>query len=185
MTLTKAEQILKEIEKMSGKQFLPIVGPVKGQVLVDTIRKIKPKCILEIGTLIGYSAILMGKELEKNAHIVTIEIHADEAKIAKENIKNAEVLPTVEVLVGDAREVIPKLEYEFDMVFIDADKSQYLEYLTLVEDKLHSGTVAIADNAGLFADQMRDYLDYVRFSGKYQSKYISFGADGVEVSVKL
>jgi predicted O-methyltransferase YrrM len=71
------------------------------------------------------------------------------------------------------------------LVFIDTDKTEYIDYLRLVEDKLHRGSVVIADNAGVFANQMKDYLKYVRGSGKYGSKYIGVGEDGLEVSVKL
>lgn len=170
---------------MTEKEFLPIVGPRKGQVLAEVIHKIKPKRVLEIGTLIGYSAILMAKELESEAHLTTIEIHVDEAKKARENIKRAEVRPTIDVIVGDAIKVVPKLKDEFDMVFIDAEKSEYIDYLRLVEDKLHKGSVIVADNAGISADEMRDYLDYVRNSGKYSSRYVPVGEDGLEVSVKL
>jgi predicted O-methyltransferase YrrM len=170
---------------MTQKKFLPIVGPHKGQVLVEVIRSVKPKRVLEVGTLIGYSAILIGKELESKANLITIEIHADEAEMARENIRRAEVPPTIDVIVGDAVKVIPKLTDKFDMVFIDAEKREYLEYLRLVEARLHKGSVIVADNAGIFADQMRDYLDYVRSSGKYSSKYVPVGEDGLEVSVKL
>jgi len=183
--LIKADIILKEIEKMTEKEFLPIVGPHKGGTLLEIIRKIRPKRVLEVGTLIGYSAILMGKELAKDAQLVTIEIHADEAKMAEENIRRAEIPPRVEVLVGDAIKVLPKLKGKFDLVFIDAAKEEYLDYLRLAEDKLHKGSVIIADNAGIFADQMKDYLDYVRFSGKYNSRYMPVGEDGLEISVKL
>ncbi len=74
---------------------------------------------------------------------------------------------------------------KFDLIFIDAAKEEYLEYLKLIERKLREGSVVVADNAGTFAEQMRDYLKYVRTSGKYGSEYRSFGEDGVEVSVKL
>jgi predicted O-methyltransferase YrrM len=74
---------------------------------------------------------------------------------------------------------------KFDMVFIDAAKEEYFDYLKLMEKKLHKGSVIVADNAGIFADQMKEYLDNVRSSGKYTSKYMPFGEDGVEVSVKL
>ena len=185
MILNKAEKVLKEIESMTARKFLPIVGPDKGRVLVRVIHEVQPKRVLEVGTLIGYSAILMAKELESDVHMITIEIHENEAEMARENIKRAEVRPTIDVIVGDAIEVMPKLTGKFDMVFIDAEKTEYLEYLRLVERKLHRGSVVVADNAGIFADQMKDYLDHVRSSRKYSSEYVSFGEDGVEVSVKL
>jgi predicted O-methyltransferase YrrM len=183
--LDEAEKTLRKIEKMTRKQFLPIVGRQKGQILVQTIRRMKPKRVLEVGTLIAYSAILMGRELGSEAHLITIEIHADEAKVARENLRKARVPAKTKVMVGDARDIIPRLKGKFDMVFIDANKSEYLEYLRLVEDRLHEGSVIVADNAGIFADEMRDYLDYVRSSGKYSSEYISVGDDGLEVSAKL
>lgn len=170
---------------MTEREFLPIVGSKKGRVLVDVIREVKPKRVLEVGTLIGYSAILIGKELGRDAELITIEIHADEAKIARENISKAEILPRVKVLVGDAIEVLPKLKGMFDLVFIDAAKEEYLDYLKLVEDKLDKGSVVVADNAGIFADEMRDYLEYVRSSGNYMSKYVTVGEDGLEISTKV
>jgi predicted O-methyltransferase YrrM len=185
MAPTKADEVLREIEEMTKRQFLPIVGPEKGRILAQTFRDAKPKRVLEVGTLIGYSAILFGKELSKDAEIVTIEIHAGEAKMAEENIRKAEIPPKVKVVVGDAVKIVPTLRGCFDAVFIDAEKTEYMDYLRLVEDKLHKGTVVVADNAGIFADQMQDYLSYVRTSGKYRSRYIPVGEDGLEISVKL
>jgi predicted O-methyltransferase YrrM len=183
--LTKADEVLREIERMTDDEFLPIVGPDKGKILSAAFRKVKPKHVLEVGTLIGYSAILIGKELDADAQITTIEIHTGEAKTARENIRRAAISPKVRVIIGDARKVIPTLKDCFDAVFIDAEKTEYLQYLKLMEDKLHEGTVVVADNAGIFPDQMRDYLDYVRKSGRYKSKYVQVGEDGVEISFKL
>jgi predicted O-methyltransferase YrrM len=185
MTLSKADAVLKEIERMTERKFLPIVGPCKGGVLVEMIHKINPVRILEVGALIGYSAILMGKGPKNDAHLIAIEIHAVEARMALENIEKAHLAPTIDVVVGDVTEVISRLTGKFDMVFIDADKTECLDYLRLAEDKLHKGSVVVADNAGVFADQMKDYLDYVRSSGKYSSEYVPVGEDGLEVSVKL
>ena len=182
--MNRAEAVLREIEKRANHEFLPIVGPEKGQVIVETIRKVKPKQVLEVGTLIGYSAILIGKELDETAHVTTIEIHPDEAKTAVEYIRKAVTPAQIEVITGDAIQVIPELKENFDFVFIDAEKTQYLNYLRLVEDKLCEGAVVVADNAGIFANQMKNYLDYVRHSGKYSSKYVPVGVDGIEISVK-
>jgi len=170
---------------MAENEFLPIIGPDKGKILAEAVRKVNPKHVLEVGTLIGYSAILIGKELDEKATITTIEIHASEAKVAEENVKRAGIPPKVEVIVGDALKVIPMLKDCYDAVFIDAGKSEYRQYLRLMEDKLHVGTVVVADNAGIFADQMRDYLYYVRNSGKYNSSFFQVGEDGVEVSFKM
>lgn len=183
--MSEADEVLKEIEASTEKRFLPIIGPEKGQILIKVIRKTKPRRILEIGTLRGYSAILMAKELDSCAYIMTIEIRAGEAKRARENIERAKVLPRIDVIVGDAIRVLPHITGKFDMVFIDAAKEEYHEYLKLIEGKLHKGSVIVADNAGASAAEMRDYLDYVRSSGKYTSEYLPCGEDGVEVSIKL
>jgi predicted O-methyltransferase YrrM len=183
--LTKVHDVLEEIEAMAQREFLPIIGPDKGKILAKAVRKAKPKHVLEVGTLIGYSAILIGKELGSDAEITTIEIHAKEAKKAEENIRRARIPPKVNIIVGNALTVIPTLKDCFEAVFIDAEKTEYLQYLRLMEDKLHKGAVVVADNAGIFADQMQDYLEYIRKSGKYKSTYFQVGDDGVEVSVKL
>ena len=183
--MNKAESVLRKIEKRAYNEFLPMVGPQKGQVLAEEIRKAKPKCVLEVGTLICYSAILMGKELDSNARLITIEIHADEAQSAEKNIRKASIPPKVEVITGDAIQVIPLLKVVFDFVFIDAEKKEYLDYLQLAENKLYKVTVIVADNAGVFANQMADYLDYVRASGKYSSKYAPVGVYGLEITVIL
>ena len=170
---------------MSIKNFLPIIGPQKGKILAEEIRKLKPQRVLEVGTLIGYSAILMGKELDDKAEIVTIEIHRNEAELAGINIVKANIQARVKIVTGDALQVIPTFTGQFDFAFIDAEKSEYFQYLKLAEDKLRKGAVVFADNAGIFADQMSDYLDYVRNSGKYQSRFIQVGEDGVEISIRL
>ena len=183
--ISSADQVLRQIENAAEKEFLPIVGPYKGKILAEEVQKAKPRHVLEVGTLIGYSAILMEKELNEKAEIITIEIHPDETEIAGENIFKANIPPKVKIITGDAVEVIPTLNGPFDFVFIDAEKSEYFQYLRLAEDKLRKGAVIVADNAGIFADQMNDYLDYVRNSGKYQSRYVQVGDDGLEISVKL
>jgi len=177
--------VLKGIEAMSEKEFLPIIGRDRGQVLIKVISKTRPRRILEIGTLVGYSTIMMARELDANACLTTIETDAGRARLARENIEKADVRPRIEVIVGDAVRVIPKLTGKFDIVFIDAAKEEYFDYLKLVEKKLHKGSVIVADNVGVLADQMKEYLDCVRSSGKYKSEYTPFGEDGVEVSVKL
>jgi len=182
---SSAEGVLRQIEGKARKSFLPIIRPLKGKYLAEEIRKVKPRHVLEVGTLIGYSAILMGNELEKDAEIITIEIHREEAEQANENLIKANLQAKIEIFVGDAIQAIPTLRGPFDFAFIDAEKSEYLQYLRLAEEKFHTGTVVFADNAGIFAAQMSDYLDYVRNSGKYESRYVQVGDDGVEISVKL
>jgi len=183
-----AEKVLRQIEKITERHFLPIIGWEKGKVLVDVVKKYKPKRILEVGTLVGYSSILMASNLSKSSKIISIEFRENAADIARENIEEAGFEDVIEVRVGDAKEIIPRLKNEkekFDMIFLDAVKDEYLDYLKLAEPMIGKGTVVVADNAGVFAEAMEDYLDYVRNSGKYESENIQVGGDALEISVKL
>lgn len=180
----RTEAVLRDIEKRANREFLPIVGPEKAKIIAGTIRNTRPTRVLEVGTLIGYSAIIISKELDDNAQLVTLEIHGEEVEDALENIRKAATPAKVNVIQGNAIHVIPKLTGCFDFVFLDAEKTEYLDYLRLADDKLCEGAVIVADNAGIFANQMKDYLDYVRNSGKYSSKYLPMGVDGIETSVK-
>jgi len=185
MSLEKSDKVLKAIEKASEREYLPIIGPERGKILAEIVRKLNPKRVLEVGSLVGYSTILMARELENDAEIFSIEIDEDETETAKQNIHEAGVKPKVHILVGDASDVIPKLNGEFDLVFLDADKHECLHQLQLVEGRLHKGSTVIADNARTSAYSMRNYLNYVRHSGKYKSQFISSYGDGLEVSIKL
>jgi predicted O-methyltransferase YrrM len=100
-------------------------------------------------------------------------------------VVNANVPPKITIITGNALDVIPTLQGQFDLAFIDAEKTEYYMYLKIAETKLCKGATVFADNAGIFAAQMSDYLQYVRRSGKYDSRYIQVGDDGVEISVKL
>ena len=183
--ISDADVVLEEIENRSQKMFWPIIGPLKGRYLVDAVKEYKVKKVLEVGTLVGYSAILIAKNLPDNGHITTVEINQHSAERAKLNIGKAGLEDKVEIHTGNALEVITQLSGEFDMVFIDAAKDEYYRYLKLAENKLKMKGVVFADNVKIFADQMRDYLEYVRNSGKYESRFIDVGFDGVEISVKL
>src|SRR2546425_359181 len=148
--------------------------------------------ILEIGTLIGYSAIRIARLLPRGGRLICIEKDAHHAEMARMNLERAGLSERVEIIVDDAKRAIPRLHGTFDVVFIDAEKSEYYTYLKLVEPRLHRGSVVVADNAGVFAREMKEFLSYVRQSGKYESRYHEFTMefdpntkDGVEVSTKL
>ena len=185
MALSKADEVLKEIERTASLRYLPIIGPSRGRALSETVCRYRPRRILEVGTLVGYSSILMGRELGEGSEVVTLEYDRDEAEQAKTNIAKAELTAKIQVLIGDALEIIPTLEGSFDMVFLDAAKHQYLDYLRLVEDKIRRGGVVVADNVGFMSRAMRGYLDHMRNSGIYESKFHRHGLDGIEISVKL
>jgi len=187
-----ALQVLKAIEQEaaqqngtpSRKKFLPIIGPEKGQVLVDLVTRHQPSHVLEIGTLVGYSSILMGIHLPDSSRITSLEIDAERARKARENIKKAGMGEKIDVFVGNAIDVIDTLDGPYDMLFIDGAKDDYWKYFQKAEPKLADRAVIAADNAGKFAENMKEYLEYVRNNTQYRSRTIDFGFDAVEVTVK-
>lgn len=209
----KVLDVLSELEEIAKKDFLPSIGPIKGEIIEDIIKKYKPKKILEIGTLHGYSAILMANFLlsmnndniyednndddDDNEIILTcLEIDQQLANIAKKNIEKAGLSDRIEVITGDALKIIPTLKnlYRFDLVFIDAVKNHYLRYLKLVEDNglLNNKSVIIADNVLIYENEMKDYLYYVRNSGRYNSyttnttlEFTQNVKDALEVSITI
>lgn len=178
---TKAGKVLKTIE--SGAYPI-IIGPQKGRLITELVKTIKPKMILEIGTNVGYSAITIAKAFP-HTKIITIEIDPKNAAIARSNIKKAGLEKEIDVTLGDANNLIPALSGKFDLMFIDAVKEEYLHYLKLAEANLAMGAVVISDNVKIFQEQMQDYLEYVRYSGKYKSKTYNVGYDAIEVSIKF
>lgn len=179
MTKSKDDQIpnvLRELEQLAKREHLPSIGPIKGNIISEIIQKYKPTTILEIGTLHGYSAILMTDLLldyYHDAKLITIEIEKNLADIARKNIGKAGLAHKIEVVCGNALDVIPTLTaYKFDLIFLDAVKSEYLQYLKLIEvnELMKKGSVVIADNVLLYENEMKDYLEYVRNSGRYESQ---------------
>jgi predicted O-methyltransferase YrrM len=171
-TADPADAVLREIEEMGRKSFIPSIGPVKGKILAEVVRKHKPRKILEVGSLYGYSAILIAKNAPTNAEITTVEKSPEHARITEQNVERARLEGQIKVIRGDAIETLSKLPGPFDLVFLDAEKTQYLDYLKAVEDKLHQGSVVVADNVGVFQDQMQNYLHYVRNTGRYRSRTV-------------
>lgn len=190
--MDKALKVLRNLEELGKKEFIPSIGPVKGKVLSGVIKKYRPKTVLEIGTRFGYSAIVMARSLPAEGKIVTIELEEDAANMARRNIDDAGFYNQIDVMVGDALEIIPRLKEKFDMVFIDATKNEYFQYLKLAEKNLNKGSVIVADNVGVFEESLVDYLEYVRNSGKYKSRTVKVllefrehEEDAMEISVML
>lgn len=190
-TMDPADTVLREIEEMGRRSFIPSIGPVKGRILAEVVRDLKPRKILEIGSLYGYSAILIAKNSPAGAEITTVEKNPEHARITEQNVERARLENQIKIIRGDAKEILPRLPGPFDLVFLDAEKSRYLDYLNAVENKLHQGTVIVADNVGVFKDQMTGYLNYVRNTGRYKSRTVDTllefsetTKDAMEISVK-
>lgn len=190
----ETRKVLKRLEKMAEKESQPSIGPTKGKIIAQVIQDYEPRKILEIGTLYGYSAILMSSILpeENGGKVITIEIDNGSANIARKNIEDAALANKVDVIVGDALTIIPKLHEKFDMVFLDGTKEEYFKYLKLVEKNLERGAVIVADNVGIFETSMYDYLEYVRNSGRYNSRALETELefnrnvkDAIEISTKI
>lgn len=121
-------------------------GHIQGRVLSMLSHMIKPKTILEIGTYTGYSALCFAEGLQKDGKIHTIDINEELETMVNKYIKKANLTNTIINHIGNAIEIIPNLNVEFDLVFIDADKTNYSNYYDLVFDKVKSGGYIIADN---------------------------------------
>jgi predicted O-methyltransferase YrrM len=192
--VSKASQVLRRLEKMADKQFVPSIGPIKGKIITGIIQKYKPRDILEVGTLYGYSAILMADTLNgANGKVITIEIDKPIADIARKNIADAGLADKIDVIVGNALDVIPRLNSKFDLLFLDAAKNEYLKYLELAQKRnLKEGSIIVADNVEISKSEMQDYLEHVRNSRGYRSKTIETTVeftpnvkDAMEVSIKV
>jgi predicted O-methyltransferase YrrM len=186
------EEVLVSIESVAPSKGWPIIGPKRGMLLDEVIEAHRPGRILEVGTNVGYSAIRMARHLRKGQKLTCVEVRADMAEVARSNFAKAGVSDRAEVIVGDALQVLPKIEGQFDMVFLDAVKEDYLRYLRSVERHLHRGSVVVADNVRSHAAEVKPYLDHVRGSGLYSSTYReaqpNWGndePDAVEISVRL
>ena len=191
--MAKPSDVLKSLEKTANKQFVPSIGPIKGKIIARIIKRYNPKNILEVGTLYGYSAILMAQRLAEDGKVVTIELDRLIAATARKNIAKAGLSDRIDIVVGNAVELLPKLNMKFDLLFLDAAKNEYLTYLKLAEEKgLEKGAIIIADNVEVSKNEMLDYLKYVRLSGLYKSETIETRLeftpnvrDAIEVSIKV
>jgi len=144
--------VLKETLKSMVKADIPMisVSSNQGKFLQVMAQISQAKKILELGTLGGYSTIWMGRALPADGYLLSLELEQAHAEIARQNIKNAGLDKIVEVRVGKALDLLPKIEKEklgpFDMIFIDADKQPYTEYFEWALKLSRSGTLIIADN---------------------------------------
>ena len=144
---------------------------------------------IEIGSANGFGAINMGIAFERTGgHLYTLEIDPQRVKECRENLEKVGLENRVTCLEGDALKTLPTLEGEFDFVFIDALKRDYLKYLKLIEPKLKPDTVVVGDNVIQSARAMKDFLDYIQESPNYDTVIIRASMeknDGMSVSYKI
>ncbi len=121
-------------------------GHLQGRVLAMISRLMNPKLILEIGTYTGYSAICLAEGLQSNGTLITIDINEELAPRVRNNFAKAGVTDKIDYRIGNAVALIPTIEEELDLVFIDADKANYSNYFDLVIDKVRDNGLILADN---------------------------------------
>jgi Predicted O-methyltransferase len=198
-TIKPRNGILKELEAYAKENHVPIIQPEVAALIVLTGRILKPIRILEAGTAIGYSSILMCGVLAENGRIDTIERNELMIEKAKENIKKAGYENIINIIAGDALEVLKCLDKQYDMIFLDAAKGQYPEFLTECVRLLRPGGLLVSDNVlykGMVANdelvvrrkktivrRMRNYLDKLCNDEQFDTSIIPIG-DGVALSYR-
>ena len=193
-------EVCDEIEEFAHQTNVPIIRKEMESFLRVLIEIKKPKRILELGTAIGYSAILMANTMSEDCRITTIENYDKRIPIARDNFKRAGVEEKVELLEGDALEILQKINEPYDFVFMDAAKAQYLVYLNEIMRLLPVGGILIADNAlqdrelvesryaverrnRTIHSRMREYLYEVKNMKELETMIIPIG-DGITLSVR-
>jgi predicted O-methyltransferase YrrM len=179
----RAQAVIDDVEKACLERTIYMIGRKKAERLAELVRKAKPKLAVECGTAVGYSGLWIARELKAAAtrsagtpgRLVTVEISPDRAKEAEANFRRAGLAEYVAVKVGDARKVVEKIEGPIDFLFVDCGYANYYPIFVKLEKKLRKGAVVVADNVGIGARGMDDYLKLVR--SKYQSKTEWFDVD--------
>jgi predicted O-methyltransferase YrrM len=196
----KESEILYQINRETHLKVMQprmLSGHFQGQLLKFLVEMIQPKSILEIGTYTGYSAIAMAEGLPENGILTTIDTNVELEKMIDSFVCKAELKNKIVQLTGNALEIIPTLNQSFDLVFIDADKRNYKNYLDLVIDKVNSGGYIFTDNVlwsgkvTLPEDKMDldtklidEYNDYIQSHPKLKSILLPV-RDGLYLSRKI
>ena len=194
--------LLDTIEKAALDGRVPIIRRETASLLRTLVAALKPSQILEIGTAVGYSALLMCQTMPRACHITTIEKYEKRIPVARENFKKAGEESRITLLEGDADQLLGQLEEgRFDLVFMDAAKGQYLHWLPQLLKVMPVGAVLISDNVlqdgdiveSRFAVQrrnrtihsrMREYLHTLKHMEEFGTAVIPIG-DGVTISTRI
>lgn len=197
---TENSKILETIEKEALDAYVPIIRKEMQSFLKVLLTIQKPMCILEVGTAVGFSALLMSEYVPDGCRITTIENYEKRIPIARENFRRAGKEDQITLIEGDALEVMKTLDRGFDFIFMDAAKGQYIHYLPEVMRLLNPGGTLVSDNVmqdgtiieSRFAVErrdrtiharMREYLYELKHNEELITSILPLG-DGVAVSVK-
>ena len=197
---TPENSLLEEIEKEALDTYVPIIRKETKSFLKTLITMNRPMNILEVGTAVGFSALVMSEYAPAGCKITTIENYDKRIPIARENFKRAGKESDITLLEGDALEVMKGLAGPYDFVFMDAAKGQYIHYLPEVTRLLSEGGVLVSDNVLQDGDvaksryaierrdrtihkRMRDYLYTIKNHPLLETTILPVG-DGVAISIK-
>ena len=192
---------LNEIEKYAAENQVPVIRRSMQSLLKFLLALAKPKNILEVGTAIGFSALLMSEYGSEDCHITTIEKYEKRIPIAKENFRKANREDRITLLEGDAMDIMKELSGPYDMIFMDAAKGQYIHFLPEVLRLLAPGGLLISDNVLQDGDiiesrfavtrrnrtihaRMRDYLYELKHTPGLETVILPVG-DGVALTTKF
>ena len=191
---------LDEIEDYALQTQVPVIRKSMQQLLRFLLALMKPKNILEVGTAIGFSALLMSEYAPRDCHITTIEKYEKRIPIARANFEKAGKTDDITLLEGDAMDVLKELNGTFDLIFMDAAKGQYIHFMPEILRLLAPGGLLISDNVLQDGDivesrfavtrrnrtihtRMRDYLFELTHHPELETTILPVG-DGVTLSVK-
>lgn len=192
--------ICNTIEKEAIADEVPIIRKEMGNLLKVLLQLVQPERILEVGTAVGYSSILMSENMPHNCTITTIENYDKRIPVAKNNFKRAGKEDVITLIEGDALEVLKTLDGPYDFIFMDAAKGQYINYLPDIKRVLRKGGLLISDNIlqeGEIVEsryavtrrnrtihaRIREYVYELTHSEDFVTSIVSIG-DGITLSVK-
>lgn len=192
--------ICNQIEKEALADNVPIIRKEMGNLLKVLLALKQPSNILEVGTAVGYSSILMSENMPENCRITTIENYDKRIPIAKNNFKRAEKEDVITLLEGDAMDILQTLTGTYDFIFMDAAKGQYINFLPQLLRLMPKGGLLISDNVLQEGDivesrygvtrrnrtihtRMREYIYMLTHSDELITSIVPIG-DGITLSVK-
>ncbi len=192
--------LLDSIEEEAVRGRVPIIRKETAALLKTLVAMKRPENILEVGTAVGYSALLMSRVMPEDCHITTIEKYEKRLPVARDNFRKAGMEDRITLLEGDAEEFLQTLKGPYDFIFMDAAKGQYLHWLPMILRLLPQGGVLVSDNVLQDGDliesryaverrnrtihaRMREYLYTLTHMEEFETSVLPIG-DGVTVSVK-
>ena len=192
--------ICNTIEKEAIADEVPIIRKEMGNLLKVLLQLVQPERILEVGTAVGYSSILMSENMPEKCTITTIENYDKRIPVARNNFKRAGKENVITLIEGDALEVLKTLEGPYDFIFMDAAKGQYINYLPDIKRVLRKGGLLISDNIlqeGELVEsryvvtrrdrtihtRIREYLYELTHNDELITSIVPIG-DGITLSVK-